>query len=399
MNFSLYIAQRYLKSASKNNAINIINRIASLGIIFGAAALFIVLSVFSGLIDFSLSFSNSIDPDLKASSTFGKSFFISKEQNAQLKKIDGVAAYSAIVEERVLFVFDGKEQVTVLKGVDAEFNIVNAIKKSVFNGQWLAPNTSQVVIGAGISQKLSVGVLDYNNPFEVYVPRAGKGDIQQQEDAFNKTVLTPIGIYSITEELDMKYVFCDLQQAQLLLDFKPNQVSGIELKLKSPNDEAQVIQQLQSIFNQKLTIKNRAQLNDALYKMLNTENMAVYLIFTLVIIIVLFNLVGALIMMILEKKNNLKTLYCLGVEVKDLRKIFLLQGTLLSTVGGIIGLLIGSIVVLAQQYFQLIMITSTLAYPVNFTFQNVVIVFLTITSLGFLASLIASSRVTKRLLE
>ncbi len=399
MNFSLYIAQRYLKSASKNNAINIINRIASLGIIFGAAALFIVLSVFSGLIDFSLSFSNSIDPDLKASSTFGKSFFISKEQNAQLKKIDGVAAYSAIVEERVLFVFDGKEQVTVLKGVDAEFNIVNAIKKSVFNGQWLAPNTSQVVIGAGISQKLSVGVLDYNNPFEVYVPRAGKGDIQQQEDAFNKTVLTPIGIYSITEELDMKYVFCDLQQAQLLLDFKPNQVSGIELKLKSPNDEAQVIRKLQSIFNQKLTIKNRAQLNDALYKMLNTENMAVYLIFTLVIIIVLFNLVGALIMMILEKKNNLKTLYCLGVEVKDLRKIFLLQGTLLSTIGGIIGLLIGSIVVLAQQYFQLIMITSTLAYPVNFTFQNVVIVFLTITSLGFLASLIASSRVTKRLLE
>jgi lipoprotein-releasing system permease protein len=399
LNFSLYIAQRYLKSASKNNAINIINRIASLGIIFGAAALFIVLSVFSGLIDFSLSFSNSIDPDLKASSTFGKSFFISKEQNAQLKKIDGVAAYSAIVEERVLFVFDGKEQVTVLKGVDAAFNNVNAIKKSVFNGQWLAPNTSQVVIGAGISQKLSVGVLDYNNPFEVYVPRAGKGDIQQQEDAFNKTVLTPIGIYSITEELDMKYVFCDLQQAQLLLDFKPNQVSGIELKLKSPNDEARVIQQLQSIFNQKLTIKNRAQLNDALYKMLNTENMAVYLIFTLVIIIVLFNLVGALIMMILEKKSNLKTLYCLGVEVKDLRKIFLLQGTLLSTVGGIIGLLIGSIVVLAQQYFQLIMITSTLAYPVNFTFQNVVIVFLTITSLGFLASLIASSRVTKRLLE
>ena len=399
MNFSLYIAQRYLKSASKNNAINIINRIASLGIIFGAAALFIVLSVFSGLIDFSLSFSNSIDPDLKANSTFGKSFFISKEQNEQLKKIDGVAAYSTIAEERVLFVFDGKEQVTVLKGVDAEFNNVNAIKKSVFNGQWLAPNTSQVVIGAGISQKLSVGVLDYNNPFEVYVPRAGKGDIEQQEDAFNKTILTPIGIYSITEELDMKYVFCDLQQAQLLLDFKPNQVSGLELKLKSPNDEARVIQQLQNIFNQKLTIKNRAQLNDALYKMLNTENMAVYLIFTLVIIIVLFNLVGALIMMILEKKSNLKTLYCLGVEVKDLRKIFLLQGTLLSTVGGIIGLLIGSIVVLAQQYFQLIMITSSLAYPVNFTFQNVVIVFLTITSLGFLASLIASSRVTKKFLE
>ncbi len=399
MNVPLYIAKRYLRSASKSNAINIINWIASLGIIFGSAALFVVLSVFSGLIDFSLSFSNSIDPDLKAVSTLGKSFTISEQQMQQLQKLEGVAAYSKVAEERVLFVFDGKEQVAYLKGVDNAFTNVSTIKTSIYNGQWLLPKTSQVVIGNGISQKLSLGLFDANNPFEVFVPRAGKGDIQSQEDAFNKTDLVPIGIYGINAELDNKYVFSDLELTQQLLDFTPNQITGLEIKLLPETEEANVVPKIQKIFNNKLTIKNRAQLNDSLYKMLNTENMAVYLIFTLVIVLVLFNLAGALIVMILEKKGNLKTLFNLGVEVKDLRKIFLLQGTLLSIFGGFLGLLIGVIVVLAQQHFQIIMITPTLAYPVIFTVQNVIIVLATIISLGFIASLIASSRVTKKLME
>jgi lipoprotein-releasing system permease protein len=133
--------------------------------------------------------------------------------------------------------------------------------------------------------------------------------------------------------------------------------------------------------------------------MLNTENIAVYLIFTLVIVVALFNLIGALIMMILDKKGNLKTLFNLGVEIKDLRKIFLLQGTLLSVFGGGIGLILGIGIVVLQQQFQLIMITPTLAYPVVFTVENVLIVLGTIISLGFIASLIASSRVSKKLLE
>jgi lipoprotein-releasing system permease protein len=136
-----------------------------------------------------------------------------------------------------------------------------------------------------------------------------------------------------------------------------------------------------------------------LYKMLNTENIAVYLIFTLVIIVALFNLIGALIMMILDKKGNLKTLFNLGTEIKDLRNIFLLQGTLLSVFGGIIGLLLGVGFVLLQQQYQLIMITPTLAYPVVFTLENVGIVMATIITLGFIASLIASSRVSKKLLD
>jgi len=399
LNFPLYIAKRYIRSNSKNNAINIINRIASLGIIVGAMALFVVLSVFSGLKVFSLSFTNDIDPDLKISSTLGKSFLISPNQESQIKKIDGLASYSKIIEERVLFTFDGKQEVTYLKGVDSNFSKVNAIETKLFNGQWLKPDTYQVVVGYGISQKFSMGLLDFNNQLEVLVPKPGKGAIENPEQAFNKTDLIPVGIYAISEDLDSKYVFADLGLAQELLEYKTNQVSGIEIKMKTGADESVIIEQLQTIFNNKITVKNRAQLNESLYKMLNTENIAVYLIFTLVIVVALFNLIGALIMMILDKKGNLKTLFNLGTEIKDLRKIFLLQGTLLSIFGGIIGLVLGIIIVLLQEYFQLIMITPTLAYPVVFTLENVLIVMGTIVTLGFIASLIASSRVSKELLE
>jgi len=370
-----------------------------MGIIVGAMALFVVLSVFSGLKIFSLSFSNNIDPDLKISSTLGKSFFVSSSQDNQINSIDGVATYSKIIEERVLFVFNKKQEVTLLKGVDSSFTKVNAIKKTLFNGEWLGKDTYQVVLGYGIAEKFSTGLLDYNNIFEVYVPKPGKGAIENPSQAFNKASVVPIGIYAISEDLDSKYVFADLSLAQELLEYKPNQISGIEFKLKKGADENTVSSTLQSIFNNKITVKNRAQLNESLYKMLNTENLAVYLIFTLVIVIALFNLIGALIMMILDKKGNLKTLLNLGTEIKDLRKIFLLQGTLLSIFGGIIGLLLGIAIVLLQQHFELIMITPTLAYPVVFTLENVMIVFATIVTLGFIASLIASSRVSKKLLD
>ena len=369
-----------------------------MGIIVGTLALFVVLSVFSGLRVFSLSFTNTIDPDLKVNPLKGKSLFINPAQEKQIAAIAGIVSYSKIVEERVLFFFDGKEQVTYLKGVDTNYTKINTVSKTMYNGKWLRYNTAEVVVGYGITQKLSMGLFDFNNAFEVYVPRKGKAVIESEAEAFNKTALIPVGIYAISEDLDSKYVFSDLRLAQELLEYQPNQISAVELKLKPDADEKEVIEKLNTVFQNKAEIKTRAQLNATLYKMLNTENIAVYLIFTLVIIIALFNLIGALIMMVLDKKSNLKTLYNLGAEVSDLKKIFLLQGSLLTVIGGIIGLIIGIIIVVLQQQFQLIMITESLAYPVVFSIQNVVIVMGTIIALGFISSLIASSRVTKKLL-
>jgi lipoprotein-releasing system permease protein len=399
LNFSLYIAKRYLFSKSKNNAINIITGIAAVGIVVGALALFVVLSVFSGLREFSLSFSNDFDPDLKGNAVTGKFFTLTSTQEQKLGQISGIASYSKVLEERVLFFFDGKEQVTYLKGVDNKFTQTNVVEQSLVNGKWLKPNTIEVVIGYGISEKLSLGLYDYNNPFEVYVPRKGKGVIESEAEAFNKTRLIPVGIYAVSEDLDQKYVFCDLTLAQELLELQPNQLSGLEIKLQPNADEASVMKAVTELLQNKVQIRNRAQQNATLYKMLNTENIAVYLIFTLVIIIALFNLIGALIMMILDKRSNLKTLHSLGSDIKDLKKIFLLQGSLLSVFGGLVGLVLGIIIVLIQQQFKLVMITETLAYPVVFSIQNVAIVFATIVTLGVVSSWIASSRVSQKLLD
>ncbi|MEO8517293.1 MAG: FtsX-like permease family protein [Flavobacterium sp.] len=399
MNFSLYIARRYLRTSSKNNAINIITRIASSGIIVGAMALFVVLSVFSGLKNFSLSFSNDFDPDLKIIPKHGKSFLITPEEKEKIKSVKGIAFYSKIIEEKVLFVYKNKEQVASIKGVDNQYNLVNNVQKVLYQGQWLSPKTPQVVIGNGITQKLSMGLYDMNNAFEIYVPKPGKGSILNAESAFNKSNLVPIGTYAVSEELDSKYVFADLELTQELLEFKPNQITGIEIKLNSPTQEQKVIKDLSTIFGNKVEIKTRVQLNDSLHKMLNTENTVIYLIFTLVIILTLFTLAGAIIMMILDKQSNLKTLFSLGTPIRDIQRIFLLQGILLTTIGSFFGLLLGIIVVLIQQYFKVIMITESLPYPVVFNIQNVVTVLSTIIILGLLASWIASNRVSEKLLS
>ena len=387
-----------MRSASKNKAINIINRIASMGIIVGALALFVVLSVFSGLKEFSLSFSSAFDPDLKVESVQGKSMVISPTQENKLRAIRGITAYSKVIEERVLYRFDGKEMVTNIKGTDTHFGQVIPLKKIIYQGNWIQPQTNEVVLGYGLCQKLSLGLYDYNNPLEVYVPRPGKGAIENPDDAFNKTTLAPVGVYAISEDLDGKYVFANLELVQGLLEYPENRIGGLELKLAPQADEVAISNQLRALFPD-IRVKNRAQLNDSLYKMLNTENVAVYLIFTLVIIIALFNLIGALIMMILDKKNNLKTLYNLGTPVKELRRIFFWQGTLLSVFGGLVGLLLGVVLVLLQQQFQFIMITPTLAYPVICSLENATLVMATISVLGVTASWIASSRVTKKMLD
>ena len=206
-------------------------------------------------------------------------------------------------------------------------------------------------------------------------------------------------MYEINEELNSKYVFAEIEMARSLLNMDSTLVSALELKLKPDADEDQVRDNLESVFEGNVLIKNRIQQNEALYKMLNTENIAVYLIFTLVLIIALFNVIGSIIMMILDKRKNIQTLYNLGATLPEIRKVFFLQGTLMTTLGGILGLGLGVLIVAAQLQFGLVNITATLPYPVKLKAINVVVVFATITLLGVIASKIAASRVREKLLR
>ncbi|RPD97760.1 ABC transporter permease [Aureibaculum marinum] len=398
MQFPLYIAKRYLLSKSSNNAINIITIIAATGVVVGTMALFIVLSVFSGLKDFSLDFIRVSDPDLKVSATEGKSFFFN-DSIASVLNDNRIKHYSKVVEERAFFSYNEKSHIASIKGVDDNYLSVNNIDTAIYVGDWLdkeAINT--VVIGNGVSAILSLGTYDYSESLKVSVPKPGKGYVTNPKTAFNTLNFQAVGVFRLTEELDRNYVFAHLTMVQSLLDYKPNQISAIELKLAENVNRSQVIEVLQQKLGNKFKIETREQLNAVFHKMLNTENLVSYLIFTLILIIALFNVIGAIVMMILDKRENLKTLFNLGASLKEIKKIFIFQGFLLSLFGLVLGLVLAITFVLLQNYFGLIMINASLAYPVKFTLFNVVVVFFTILSLGYLAALIASSRISKKLL-
>ncbi|WP_147677113.1 ABC transporter permease [Algibacter pacificus] len=399
MSFSLYIAKRYLRSKSTNNAINFITNIAIIGVILGAASLFIVLSGFAGLKDFTLQFSTEIDPDLKAETTVGKSFVLTEDIAQKLDNLESVAEYSKIIEERIFITSNNKTTIAKIKGVDGYFqNIVN-IDSAMDTGSWVSQNTNEIVVGWGIASHLSLGVLDFTKTINIYVPKPGKGQITSTKDAFSTVRAVNVGVFYINETLNDGYIYAPINLAKKLLNYQDNQISAIEFKLAPNADETQAKQSIQAILGSNIVVKNRAQLNDALYKMLNTENLAVYLIFTLVLIIAFFNVIGSLIMMMLDKKKSLSTLFNIGATVKDIRKIFFYQGSLMSIVGGLIGLLLALIIVLLQQHFNLIMITPSLAYPVALRTENFFIVFLTISVLGIIASKIASVRITKNMVK
>lgn len=400
MNFSFYIAKRYLLSKSSNNAINFITIIAAIGVILGAASLFIVLSGFAGLKDFTLQFTSIIDPELKAEASSGKSFLISETEFSKLNNLESVATYSKIIEERVFITFEDKSYPNAyIKGVDEHFEIVNAIDSVVVLGSWLTQKTNQIVSGWGVANTLSFGVLDYGKRINIYVPKPGKGQITSANQAFNTFNAVNVGVFDVNENLNDKYIFAPIDMARALLNYKENEVTAIEFKLKENVTEEQARKEIRSVLGDKVQLKNSAQLNDALYKMLNTENLAVYLIFTLVIIIALFNVIGSIIMMILDKKNTLKTLFNLGATISNIRNIFFLQGSLMTIVGGLIGLVLGCLIIWLQKTFSLIMITPSLPYPVTLKAENLIIVFITISVLGIMASKIASVRISKNLVE
>lgn len=399
MKFPLYIAKRYLFTKSKSNAINIITIIAAIGVFAGAFSLFIVLSGFSGLRDFSLSFSNEFDPDLKVFPSEGKVINISEDQIQQIQQIKEITSFSRIIEERVILSYKSKEQPAFIKGVDEQYRSVNQIDSAIVFGTWLTSSEPQVVIGNGLSRILDVSTFNYQNLLKIMVPKPGKGAITMTnlQDAFSSRQTIVSGIYSVNEELDDKYVFTHLNFAKDLLNLEENEFSAIEFKLTPEASLDEVTDELNAIFKGKSLIKTRAELNDALNKMLNSENLFVYLIFTLVLTIALFNVVGSIIVMILDKRENIKTLHSLGATPKQIKNIFFFQGMLMTGLGGIVGLMVAVILIFLQMKYDLVMITPNLPYPVAMKFKNILIVLITIFTLGFIASYIAAGRSKKAL--
>ena len=399
LRFSTYIAKRYLFTKTSNNAINIITVIASFGVIVGYLALFIILSGFSGLRTFSYGLIDSASPNIKISATKGKSFLITDTITKIINNNSSIQATSRVIEERVFLEYEEKNEIAFIKGVEANYPEITRIDSTLSVGIWIDTNyVNTAVIGRTIALKLSLGIRNSTEPLRILVPKPGTGFINPQ-NAFYKTEVQIIGLYSGTEEFESKYVFVYIDQAANLLNFTKNQITSFEIKLKENSNVDDVAEQLQSALGTDFKVETKEQLNEVFYKVINTENFVSYLIFTLIIIIALFNVIGSIIMMIIDKKDNLKTLFSLGATVSEIKKIFVLQGFLLTLFGMIFGLVLGVILVFLQQKYGWFMITESLAYPVEFQFSNLLIVIFTITILGFIAAKIASSRITREFIK
>jgi len=394
LNFSFYIARRYLFTKSKSKAINYITLIASLGIIIGTCALFIVLSGFSGLKAFSLEFTNLTDPDLKLLPKNSKSFIFTQQQKNQLSNIEGVVTYSEIVEDNILMSCEDMYLPVTLKGIDGAYP-ENTIESILTYGDWLEADLPQIVSGWGITNTLGFSTYDITKTIRLYAPRPGTGQILSVRDAFKSLKVINVGIFQINDELNNSMIFTSIDNARYLLGLSNISLSSIEIEINDAADINQIKTNIESIFGNQIVIKNRVQLNESLYKMLNTEQLAVYLIFTLILIIALFNIVGSIVMMILDKKNNIKTLFSIGASKTAIQNIFFAQGLLMTVFGGFLGILLGAFVIAVQLYFEPVLITPTLPYPVILSWKNIIISFFTILILGSIASILASCTVKK----
>ncbi|WP_231970237.1 ABC transporter permease [Tenacibaculum jejuense] len=368
-----------------------------LGVIIGTLALFIILSAFSGLRAYSYSMLDSSDPDIKISANKGKSLLYTKELDEVLVSNIKIADFSKVVEERAFLKYGDKNHIAYIKGVDVNYTDVLQVDSILWKGHWIDPDfKNTAVIGYGIDDKLRIQ--NFLRPLVVFMPKPGTGIINPN-NAYRSVNTQVVGVYGGSEEFRNKFVFTELHVAQKLMGYEDNRISAVELKVRNSDLIDEISQELQLELGETYKVQTRAELNELILKVINTENFVSYLIFTLIVIIALFNLIGAIIMMIIDKRKNLKTLLNIGASLKEIKKIFVFQGFLLCLIGMGIGLFLGLSLVFLQKEFGLFKLSPDLPYPVEFRWFNLITVILTILSLGFLAAKIAGSRITKAFIE
>ncbi len=399
MRLPLFIAKRYLISKSGTNAVNVITGVSIFSIIVGTTVLFIVLSAFSGLKEFNLAITSIVDPELKVLPATGKTIRITEQTRERLNNLEGIEAFSEVIEERAYLEYEGKTALATVRGVDDNYLNVNNIDSTLFAGSWPSAGEPEAAVGAGLRRQLSMSIGDYGSLLSVMVPKPGTGQITDPTQAFSKSSALASGVFQAGEALDNDHIFVNIDFLGELLDYPLDKISSIEIKLSPNSDESALRENLSALFNDSVIIKNRIELNDALYKMLNTENLALYFICTLVMIIALFSFVGSIIMIIIDKRKHIKTLSDLGATLPTIRKTFFLQGALMIIAGGTIGVALGALLVYLQLATGAIMITQNLPYPVRFEWLNFVVVYGTVLLFGLLAARLAASKINRKLIE
>jgi lipoprotein-releasing system permease protein len=376
-----------------------------IGITIGTAALIIVLSVFNGFENLVVGMFNSFNPDLKVEVRVGKHFAEDSLTLNKISAISGIGHVTKVIEENALITYRDKQYIATIKGVSRDFYQTSKIDSMIIDGssKLESGQVNYAIIGQGISYYLGLGLNDFENPLSVYVPRRFTGYRIDPTQAFNNLYIQPSGIFSIQQEYDQKYIIVPLRFARQLLEYK-TELTALEIKLADGANKAQVQHQLQSLLGPQFSVKNRFEQEEVMYKIMKSEKLAVWIILGFILLIAVFNVIGSLSMLILDKRKDITVLKSLGAGNLLVRKIFFIEGMMITLLGALAGLLIGGIISWLQFRYGWVKINSgstftVQAYPVNLLFMDFVNVMAIITFIGFAAAWYPVKYISKKHLE
>ncbi len=393
---SLFIHQLF---KGKKNAVHVISRISVLGISVGTAALILVLSVFNGFEDLIISLFDAFNPDVKVTVAEGKTFHADSSQIAELVALDEIVAVSQTIEEVAFFEYEGSQNFGIVKGVDKYFKTVSNVDSNLRRGVYglEKDDVFYAVLGSGMEHKLAVNVENRLNTLNIYMPKRQR--TPTLANAFKKRFVYPIGTFAIQQEFDDQYILVDLGFARELLSYE-DEVSALEIKIDENANQSKAITKIEKIMGEEYEVRNRYQQNEAFFKLMNVEKWIGFAVLSFTLLLVSFNMVGALWMLVLEKKKDIAILKSMGTLEGRIQKIFLYKGLLLALIGGLVGVYIALIFYFFQQQFSIIQLAGSAnllvdAYPISLRSLDFMLVFITVVFIGILAAWLPSIRAKK----
>lgn len=395
-------AWRYFRAKKTTNAINIISWISIVAIMVGTAALILVLSVFNGFEGLVKSLYSSFYPDLKISPESGKNITLTAAQLQKLRSVKGVKSISLVIEEKALLTNGEAQANAVLKGVDANYTDVAGVADHIVRGAFDLGTAEEprLVLGAGVENAVGVQSDRSLEPLLLYTGKKGSVDMQNPLNSVSSGSVYASGAFIIQQEFDNKYVLTNLPFVQQMLGLPPNTYSAAEIAIVQDGDEEEVQQAILATLNKSYLVQTRYQQNRSLYSVMQSEKWVIYAILSLILVVAAFNMIGALTMLVLEKKGDITTLHALGGSRSFIQNIFLTEGLLLAGIGGGIGMLLALGIALAQIHFQLIPLhggSFLISYfPVELHGADFLLVGVTVMVIAFLASWIPARKAARQ---
>lgn len=409
MNFPFYIARRYLFSKKSTNAINVISGISVVGVAVASMALVVTLSVFNGFHDMVASFFTQLDPQLKITPAKGKTAVSNDSTLMRIRQLDEVAVATDVLEDQALAVYGDRQQMVTIKGVDDNYDKLTHIRQ-ILEGEGdyalHAADMNYGILGLGVAYQLGIGYT-YREPLKIYAPRReGQINMANLQDGFVEDELYSPGVlFSIKQgKYDKRYIITAIQFTRNLFD-RDGELTSLELRLKPGSNFERVKAKIQEMAGTRFVVRDRYEQQEDTFRIMKVEKLMAYIFLTFILVIACFNIIGSLSMLMIDKRNDVVTLRNLGASDRQIIRIFLFEGRMISAIGAVIGIAIGLLLCLLQQQFGLIGLGSTEgsfvvdAYPVSVHPWDIVVVFFTVLAVGFISVWYPVHYFAKRLLN